>query len=180
MGIFHVQTGECFRSLGCGILTRTVLLRISVLRGPGGQTPLTTRATQSRACLCGLHWPTDSGKAWEWVLEALHVCGYSEVVAIIACLCKKWPSPAPLSPSKISINPCPFGWCFKISNWITFTHNLITSQTAAFELVPRTSESVYKHLNGISQITHLPRSCGCKSCLFPKPHIFQVSSLWCR
>lgn len=35
MGIFHVQTGVCFFSLGCGILTRTVFLRISALWGPG-------------------------------------------------------------------------------------------------------------------------------------------------
>lgn len=132
------------------------------------------------ACLCGLHWSSGSGKAWEWVLGAGHVCGYSEVVHIHACLYRKWSSPAPLSPSKIPINPCPFGWCFKISNWITSTHNLITSLTAAFELVPRTSECcVWTPQRTISDHTS-PQVLWCKSCWFPDPHIFQVSSLWCK
>lgn len=32
----------------------------------------------------------------------------------------------------------------------------------------------------ISQIIYLPRSYWCKHCSFPKPHIFEASSLWCR
>lgn len=57
---------------------------------------------------------------------------------------KKWCSPESLSLRKIPTNPCPISRCFKISNWLSFIYNPVTSQTSAFVLVFWTSESMCK------------------------------------
>lgn len=70
-------------------------------------------------------------------------------------------------------------WYFKISKWVSFMYDPITSQTVAFALGPRMSKSICQPLKrNISDPHSLPKSPGCKPSWFLKPNILGISSLF--
>lgn len=85
---------------------------------------------------------------------------------------------------KIPINPSSSSRCFKISNWITFTYNPITSQTAIFVPGPGMRESIWvpvkKYLDPHPPTSEFKSYWFFKTRLFWGPHISGAGpKVWC-